>query len=184
MAASKGTLYLSVKLFAEKRFGPSAVDLCLAQLSREDRELLGSIVAVGWYPLEPVLRFHRVLDQSFGKGDLSLCREVGVFSADWQLNNFHKLVLKMRNPKWIVARASKMWRSYHDTGRWEIEEPEPNCVVGRLHDFAVVDQAFCVREQGWFLKAFEMTGGKDVRVEEPRCRALGDPFCEYRGYYT
>jgi hypothetical protein len=181
MPSSKGTLYTSVKLFAERRFGPDAVEQTLHEMSAEDRDVLAAMVPVGWYPLEPMLRFHRVLDRLFGRGDLALCTEIGRFSAEWQLNLFHKLVLKFKSPQWMVQKAGLMWKHYHDTGRWEVEQPDAHSVMGRLQGFGVVDEVHCLRLHGWFTRAIELTGGKDVRIHEPSCRNRGDRFCEYVG---
>ena len=181
MALSKGTLYASVRLFTERRFGRDAVDKLLAQLSKEDQELLASIVPVGWYPLEPILRYHRALDKMFGKGDLSLCHEVGRFSAEWQLTSFHKMLLRFKTPDWFFQKGFTVWRQYHDTGRWELMTTSPHALTARLFEFAVVDAAFCKRELGWFQRAAELTGGLNVVVEEHACRSRGDPYCEYAG---
>jgi hypothetical protein len=181
VALSKGTLYASVRLFTERRFGRDAVDKCLAQLVKDDQDLLSSIVPVGWYPLEPILRFHRVLDKTFGRGDLSLCKEVGRFSAEWQLTSFHKMLLRFKTPDWFFQKGFTVWRQYHDTGRWELIRTTNNSLTGRLLEFAVVDAAFCMREMGWFQRAAELTGGTNVIIEETHCRSRGDPYCEYAG---
>jgi hypothetical protein len=39
----------------------------LAELSDEDRCILESIQAIGWYPVEPVLRHHHALERVFGR---------------------------------------------------------------------------------------------------------------------
>lgn len=179
MPVSKGSIYFSAKLFVEKKFAQDAVARCLEQLSAEDREILGSAVAVGWYPLEPMLRFHRAVDRVYGRGDLSLIREIGRFSAEWQLTSFHKLVLRFKEPRWMLEKAGTMWRHYHDTGEWEVIEPEPHRLVGRLRHFGVVDDTLCVRLQGWFARAIELTGGKNVEVKDPVCRARRGPHCEF-----
>jgi hypothetical protein len=170
-----------MKLHAERRFGREGVAACLADLSADDCELLESIVPVGWYPLEPALRFSRCVDQRFGSGDLALCREAGRFSAEWQLSSFHKMLLRLTSPGWMFERGLGVWQQYHDSGRWEILQPSTTELVGRLYDFAVVDRAFCVREHGWFERAIELTGGDQVVIEEPRCRAQGAECCEYVG---
>lgn len=153
-------------------------------LDGEDRRVLDDVLAVGWYPLEPVIRFHRAVDQRFGTGDLSLVEEIGRHSAEWQLNAFHKLVLRFKKPSYIINKAGQLWSRYHQTGRWEVEERADGTVIGRLHDFAVADECFCTRERGWFARAIELTGGRNVVVQEPRCRAFGAPFCEYVGMFS
>jgi len=184
VAESKGTLFLSAKLYADKELGADAVQDAMAQLSDADRELLDAVVAVGWYPLEPIMRFHHILDRDYGRGDLSLCYEIGRFAAAWQLNAFHKFVLKFKQPRWMLQKASSLWSTYHDSGRWEVGEPEPGMMRGCLYDFAIVDPAFCKREMGWFARAIELTGGKLLTIDEPRCRSRGDEWCEYVGHWS
>jgi len=183
VAQSKGTIYLSVERFVLDRWGRETLAECLGDLSREDQAILDNVLAVGWYPLEPVIRFHRVVDRRMGRGDLSLVEEIGRFSAEWQLNAFHKLILRFKNPQWMVSKAGSMWGRYHETGEWEVETPEEGMVVGRLRNFAVADECFCTRERGWFARAVELTGGRNVKVWEPKCRAKGAAYCEYRGTY-
>lgn len=184
MAASKGTVWLSTKLFVEKRFGKAVLDDCFGRLPEDDRKLLGGVVPVGWYPIEPTLRFHRIVDERLGDGNLSLCREMGAFSADWQLNSFHKLFLRFQRPAFLVERATQMWSTYHDTGRWELDVAEERRFDGRLVDFAVPDPVFAVRLEGWLRRAFELCGARDVRVQETRLRDAGGSVYEYVGSWS
>jgi predicted hydrocarbon binding protein len=178
---AKGTIYLSVAKFAVERFGEESVERVLGEMTEADRLALSDVLAVGWYPLEPVIEFHRALDRLYGAGDLALVYEVGKYSAEWQLNAFHKFVLQFASPHWMVSKAGQLWNRYHKTGTWEVEQPADQRVVGRLRGFDVSDPCFCMRERGWFTRAVELTGGRDVHVEEPRCTSRGDAFCEYVG---
>jgi hypothetical protein len=177
----KGTLYVSVRMFTEERFGKEAPDKALRELSAEDRELLASSVAVGWYPIEPILRYHRAVDRIFGEGDLALCTEIGRFGAEWQLNLFHKFILRFTSPIWFMEKGAKLWLTYFNHGRWEVSQPAPNQLLARLHDFPLADEAFCKREYGWFQRAAELTGAKQVKLVERQCRASGGTICEYFG---
>jgi predicted hydrocarbon binding protein len=183
MAQSKGTIYLSVEKFVIERWGEDALQECLREMPEEDRKVLHEVLAVGWYPLEPVILFHRIVDWKLGNGDLALVQEIGRYSAEWQLNAFHMLVLRFKTPKWLLNKAAQMWSRYHESGEWEVDEPEPQTIVGRLYGFEVADACFCTRETGWFERAVELTGGKNVQITEPRCRSRGDSHCEWRGTY-
>jgi hypothetical protein len=179
--ACKGTLYVSARMFTEQRFGARAVELALKELPVADREMLSSCVAVGWYPVEPVLRFHRAVDALHGAGDLALCKEMGRFGAEWSLNLFHKFILRFKTPAWFLEKGAKMWLNYFDKGRWEISQPAPQQILARLHEFPLADEAFCKREHGWFQRAAEMTGAKEVILTERLCRTRGHNVCEYFG---
>lgn len=181
MPKFKGTIYTSTALFADKRFGKGASDRVLEALPAPDREILRGITPVGWYPTEPVMAYHRTLDEVFGKGDLGLCVEVGRFSAEWTLNAVLKMFLRLRSPHWLMERSGSLWNRFHDSGRWEMLEDVEAPLCARLRDFKLRDPAFCARFTGWLLRAIELTGGKNATVEHTDCTSRGGRYCHFNG---
>lgn len=179
MAKFKGTVFESTRMFTERQFGAAGLTRVLAQLSDEDRHLLASVQAIGWYPVEPVLRYHHALERSFGSGDFSLCTAAGKFSATWSMNTVLKAFLRFKSPSWLIDKATRVWDRYHDTGRWEVTSTAPNRMVGALSDFAVKDVAFCARLRGWLQGAVEATGGKNANITETRCACRGNENCVF-----
>ena len=179
MANFKGTVFESTRMFAQQTFGPDAPDRVLSELSSEDRECLSGVNALGWYPVEPILRYHHALDRIYGKGDLSVCEQAGRFSAGWAMNNVLKMFLRFRSPTWMLERATSVWGRYHDTGRWEISSPSAGRLQGDLYDFGVRDRAFCARLRGWLAGATELTGGTNVAVFETQCACRGADHCTF-----
>jgi hypothetical protein len=179
MANFKGTVFESTRMFAEKRFGTDAPDRVLAELSSADRDLLIGVNALGWYPVEPILRYHHALDRLYGQGDLALCEQAGHFSAGWAMNTVLKIFIRFKSPTWLVERATSVWGRYHDTGRWEITSPMAERIQGNLYDFAVRDKAFCARLRGWLGGAAELTGGQNVTVFETQCVCKGASHCSF-----
>ncbi len=184
VAEAKGTIYLSVEKFVLDRWGEDALTSCLERMEPDDKVVLNDVLAMGWYPLEPVIRFHRIVDTTLGSGDLQLVEEIGKYSAEWQLNAFHRFLLKVKDPRWMIDKAGQVWDRFHRTGRWEVEAPDDHTVAGRLYDFEVADECFCRRETGWFHRAAELTGGEGVTVYKPKCRARGDDWCEWVGKFV
>lgn len=182
LAQFKGTVFVSTRKFTEHRFGPDAVERVLTALSAEHQTQLRQITAVGWYPVEPVLAYHHALDKLYGQGDLSLCVEVGRYSAGWALNTILKFVLRFKTPHWMVEKWSTVWQHYHDSGQWDVDPPtSEKRLCGRLINFEVNDAAFCARLRGWVAGAIELTGGKNPQVTELRCATKGHPLHEFRG---
>ena len=179
MANFKGTVFESTRMFTEQRFGSEAPEQVLAQLPRADQELLRGVNALGWYPVEPVLRYHHALDRLFGAGDLALCEQVGRFSASWAMNSVLKVFLRYRSPTWLVERATSLWGRYHDSGRWQISSSAANKVQGDLFEFEVRDPAFCARLRGWLAGAAELTGGQHTNVFEAQCASRGAGHCSF-----
>jgi hypothetical protein len=179
LAKFKGTVFESTRMFTEKEFGPTAVDRVMSDLTEADRAVLTSVQAIGWYPVEPVLRYHRSLDKAFGNGDLALCVRAGRFSAGWSLNTVLKVFLRFKSPTWLIDRATRVWDRYHDTGRWVVTAPAQNKFIGELHDFAVRDESFCARLRGWLAGAVELTGGTNATVVETKCVCRGADRCVF-----
>jgi hypothetical protein len=165
-------------MFTQKELGDGALERVLSDLSEEDRLLLANVNTLGWYEVEPVLRYHHSLDRCFGSGDLGLCTAAGRFSAGWQINTVLKVFVRLRSPLWLVEKATSVWSRYHDTGRWQIES-EDGFIRGELRDFAVRDLAFCARLRGWLQGAVELTGGKDANVTESKCACRGHDHCVF-----
>src|SRR5262245_65886800 len=86
MAQFKGSVFESTRVFTEAEFGPGSFARVLGELSEPDRQLLSGISVLGWYPVEPILRYHHALDSIFGNGDFSVCMRAGHFSAGWVSN--------------------------------------------------------------------------------------------------
>jgi hypothetical protein len=181
MAQFKGTVYISTKIFAEQRFGPAAAARCLGRLDREHAAILEGVSAVGWYPVEPVLRYHHALQELYGEDDhFGLCEEAGRFSAKWALNTVIRVALRFKSPEWVLQKHAAVWERHHDSGRWEVSDGSSSkAVSGRLRDFQVQDPAFCARLRGWLHGAASMTGGQDVKVSEPECRCRGGQYCRF-----
>jgi hypothetical protein len=179
MANFKGTVFESTRMFVEQRFGPDATERLLSELPVSDRDLLRGVNALGWYPVDPVLRYHYALDNVFGVGDFALCEQAGRFSAGWAMNSVLKVFLRFRSPNWLVERATSVWGRYHDTGRWQITSNLPQRMQGDLFEFAVRDRAFCARLRGWLAGATELTGGKHASVFETQCASRGAAHCSF-----
>jgi hypothetical protein len=181
MAQFKGTIFIASQLFTERTFGPDAAERCLRELEPQDRALLQGISAVGWYPVEPILRYHHALQRLHGAADagFDVCERVGEFSAEWAIKGILKVFVRFKSPHFLMQKNGAVWGRYHDSGRWEMGPEHPHRLSGRLYEFAVRDEAFCARLRGWVRGAVKMTGGRDPQVSEPSCRCHGAEYCEF-----
>jgi len=181
MAQFKGTIFIATQMFTEQTFGADAVARCMQQLDASDRDLLAGISAVGWYPVEPILRYHHALERVYGNGGdrFEVCERLGQFSAEWAIRGILKMFVRFKSPQFLMQKNGTVWSRYHDTGRWEMGPEQPQRMTGKLHEFAVRDAAFCARLRGWVKGAVKMTGGRDPQVSEPTCRCRGGEHCEF-----
>lgn len=173
-------MYVSTFAFMETRFGSNAKSAVLGRLQPGDRELLGGIMLpITWYPLAPFGRLLRAMDDELGRGDHSLIVERGEWTALRDMRTIHKVILKFVNVIWLVDRATTLWPSFHDTGRWEVRRIGDKRAAAELFDLAVVDDAICSSIHGWILGLGRLTKTKRVEIRHPRCRSRGATSCMF-----
>ena len=86
-------------MFAEQTFGPGGGRaLSRASSMPSDRDLLRGISAVGWYPVEPILRFHHALERHLrqGREGFAVCERLGQFSAEWAIKGIFKVFIRFK----------------------------------------------------------------------------------------
>jgi predicted hydrocarbon binding protein len=174
-------MFLSTFAFMEHRFGPAAKDAVMRRLSDADRELLsGILLPITWYPLAPFGRLLRAMDGELGRGDFTLVTERGEWTATRDLHTLRRAVLKFVSIPWVIQKGASLWHQFHDTGRWEVRQMDPEHAIAELHELGVVDEAICASIGGWILGLAKLSGdGKVVDLRHTTCRAKGDPACVY-----
>lgn len=176
----KGAAYTATLQFIQVRFGAPARARVLDRLSPEDRALVGGLILpIGWYPLEPFPRLLRALDAELGRGDFSLCVERGTWVAQNDLKTTHKILLKFVTPGWVIAKATSIWKNFHDTGRWVTAADGPKGAYATLYELGVVDEAMCATLKGWIIGLLTTAGCKGLKVKHTGCRLRGAEGCAY-----
>jgi|GEM_PF-1319590 len=129
-----------------------------------------------WVPFHAQCHLLRAVDVVMGQGDLALLPEVGRFMAEHDIARFFRAVLRLGNPGWVMELSSRMWRTYHDRGRWTVDRT-PVSVMCALYEHPEADEAFCLTFQGWMERALELGNARNVRVDHPVCVARGALRC-------
>ncbi|MCP4499691.1 MAG: hypothetical protein GY822_06975 [Deltaproteobacteria bacterium] len=136
-----------------------------------------------WVPFQLQGRLLQAIDQVMGEGDHRLLFEVGTFMAQRDVPRAFRPLLRLGNPGWIVTVGTRMWRTYHSEGWWEVERSR-HAIIATLHDHHENHGAFCATFGGWVSGAVELSGGKDVMFDHPICRARGGPHCVITGRWS
>ena len=171
-----------------EKFGPDAPQKIMEQLSPEDRTLLSKpILASSWLPEKTYhdLLFHA--DRIFGKGDYSLCYDVGTHSARFNVPKLYSVFIRMGNPSILLSSTATFWGLMHNSGKLIVAEKTSNSAVAHLKDFYhpphLGNPAFCYAMRGFITEIFKMTGA-DGYMDEVQCAALGAPCCIFKGEWT
>lgn len=180
MSRTKGVGFVNVRGFVKDSFGARAWDELLAILPEADREVLGSVVSVGWYELDLYARLIGAVDRHFGTGSLSVIHALGRYEAEKDLTTIHQFFLRMMNPNIVIEQMGKYWSRFHDTGEWATTRVGDQAAIATLSDWGVVDAGLCRELQAYLQRLLELCGCHDVTMDHPLCRTRGRAACEFR----
>jgi hypothetical protein len=160
--------------------GEPAVTRLLATLGSEARALgTDGFLVNEWYPYTVFVELCETIDRLHGKGDLTLCHELGRYACDANLTTLYRIFFKIGNIQFIIRRAALAWRVTYDAGDMKILEEGRHHVVARIEGVPQPTRAHCLSVRGWMERAGEISGATDVASTET-CRALGHPHCDLR----
>ncbi len=180
-AQIRGAILLTRKYFVRKHFGEAAWRQVLSSLNEEEQNLLGGlIIHVGWYPFEIGERLDKTIVKVLGKGDTKVFEQIGAQSAIENLNGVHWDFIREGDPQAFMKQANAIYSFYYDKGRRTYEQTGPTSGVMTTYDTETVSAVDCLTVIGWYRTALEMCGAKNIRINEEKCRAKGDPVCQYR----
>lgn len=179
VANVKGSALSSRVLWVQLNHGAAGVDRLLPQCSTELRASIeGGIHKARWYPFDQFIELITTIDRLFGKGDLSLVPELARHGADANLTTIYRLFYKVGTTHWILGRAVRLWSAHYDSGYLEVLTRGPKTAVLRIRDFATPHPVHCMSVLGWAGRSIELSGGRDVKGEETKCRTRGDDWCQ------
>lgn len=162
-----------------QEMGDEAYRSWFASLSQRTRELVeAGFMPNDWYPFEVFVELCERIDDMFGHGDRSLCRQLGYYACDKNLPTLYRLLFKVGNIGYIITRAQVAWRVTYDTGQIHIAERNTNSVVLEIHDWPDPRRAHCLSVLGWMIRAGEISGASNLQWQES-CRAAGDDICRF-----
>ncbi len=180
--ATKGLSFNNIILFTRERFGPQGWDALLERMSRDDQQVLTSMVPVGWYDLRLYARVVNQMVELYGHGKLDVVEDYGRFSAERDIGTFYKLLFRITSPGLIFDQAMKLWDRIQNTGVWQVQRGDHRA-IGTLSNWGCVDAALC-RELVGYMEAMLAHGNcKRVKVEHPSCRVRGAPACVFTGVW-
>lgn len=176
----KGSILKSRLEFVRKEIGEDGLNALMATLPEEDQKTLGRLVAVAWVDFEIGKRFDEAIVQALGGGSTRFFERLGEESAEINLGTLHSAFVAPGNPQGFLAKAPQIYRLYYDVGWREYEQTGEREGVLTTHDAETFSKTDCLTVIGWYRKALELCGAKNVRIHEDECRATGGNACKYK----
>ncbi|MFQ5766499.1 MAG: DUF2378 family protein [Acidobacteriota bacterium] len=177
----KGSVIRSRLDFVRSHFGEEGLKALSDALPEEDRRLLArSLLPAQWYSFEFCTRIDETVMAVLGQGRPETFRRLGMRSADFNLAGVHHVYVREGDPHGLLRRAPAIYKLYYDTGHRTYERTGVTSCKLVTYESESYSEADCLTVIGWHQRAVEICGGKNVRVEHPKCRAKGSEVCEYR----
>lgn len=176
----KGSILKSRLEFVSQEFGEAGLTRIMDSLSEDDQAMLGGLVAVAWVDFDVGKRLDEAIVKELGGGGARFFERLGEASAEVNLGTLHSVFIAPGDPAAFLAKAPQIYRLYYDVGWREYESTGEREGVLTTHDAETFSKSDCLTVVGWYRKALEMCGAKNVRIIEEECRATGGDVCRYR----
>lgn len=179
---SKGTMLNVMQGYVVTRFGSPAWQRVLNDLSADDRAIVQSAVAIGWYPTSAVLNTMAAIERVLGPQQAGLMADFGRSGAEQDLTIFHRMFLRMANPAYVVEKIADYWSRFHTHGTWQVRRVQ-NGYVNTLSDFAG-SPTYCSVLTPYSGRMLELVGAKQVKVAHTECVHQGHKACVFSGTWS
>ena len=180
MQQIKGSVLKSRLAFVEQSFGDDALRRVMESLGPDDQRALRMILPSSWFPFEVGRRLDAAIVSQVGNGDERFFERLGEASAEKNLSTVHRGLLTQGDAHAFLAKAPNIYRLYYEKGHRDYEKTGEREGVVTTYDAETFSAPDCGTVRGWYRKALEMCGVKNVRVVEEECRARGGSVCRYR----
>lgn len=178
----RGLTFAGSVEYVRKNFGEEGLKKVLDSLPEEDKKIAGGkFQAMEWYSESSFANFLSSADKILGKDDHGVCYEAGKTSAAEAFGGIYKLFLEFGGPNIFLKKAALAWRTLNDSGYLEIAIAKDNYTKGMVKEYGAPNKCYCFFLTGYFEKVLELSGAKNVKVKETKCRLSGDDCCEYEG---
>ncbi|MGD8438965.1 MAG: TIGR02265 family protein [Holophagae bacterium] len=176
----KGSVLKSRLEFVRSEFGDEGLSTLLGSLSDDDRKVLERLVAVTWVDFDVGKRLDEAIVAQLGGGSTRFFERLGEASAEVNLSTLHNAFIAPGDPQAFLAKAPQIYRLYYDVGWREYEATGEREGVLTTHEAETFSKTDCLTVIGWYRKALELCGARNVRIVEESCRASGGDVCRYR----
>jgi hypothetical protein len=136
------------------------------------------ILATETLPVSMLNRFTEEAAKAKGEPLASFARRAGREAAADAVKGIYRFFALVMTPPVVLSKAGVMWSSLYNRGELRVVEQTAASARIRLLDFPS-EPAMCGRFVGWLERMAEMTGVKNVQVEQTRCASEGEACCEW-----
>lgn len=175
----KGSPVRSLQKFVQLELTPEQRDAVLKSLpERYGDRLRGPVLPTETIPVTILNQMTEEAAKLKGEAVEAFGRRAGREAAADAVKGIYRFFALVLTPTALLSKASQMWRSLYNRGDMKVENQTDRGATIALLDFPS-EAAGCARITGWIERMAELTGVKDVRIQQTQCYAKGAPHCEW-----
>ena len=175
----KGSPVRSLQKFIDNELTPQQREVVLGSIPDEfAKRLRGPILATETIPVHVLNVFTEEAAKAKNEPVDQFARRAGREAASDAVKGIYRFFALVLTPPALLSKASQMWSSLYNRGELKVEDQTANSARIRLVNFPS-ELAGCARITGWMERMAEMTGAKNVNVQQTQCFAKGQPSCEW-----
>jgi hypothetical protein len=176
---AKGSPILEMVQMIKATQGEEGLARLLNMLDPKARELFSKpILGSDWYPLDPWVAFLEVIHKELNRGD---DRRVIAGSAkifERQLKGVYRFFIQHGSPAGIVKRVLAVHETYFKGVGAEVVACDSQAACIRYTGFSKQHRILGLTFIGFFTKALEMSGAKDIKAVFTVPIEAGGPYAE------
>jgi len=180
MGNVKGTGWLSIKEFFQKKIGDENLKKIIAQLGPADQQILGKLILPStWLDYGAHIRFLLKADELFGKKDGQLIAAANIYAAQKDFTGIYKFLLSLLSPSLIVKSTGLLWKSFYDQGEAKSEKTGTKAMRLIVTNFPDIPLHHDLENSPYIEEMLRMTGTKNPKSKHTQCIARGDANCTW-----
>jgi predicted hydrocarbon binding protein len=175
----KGSPVRSLQKFIDSQLTPEQREIVFAKLPPEyQSRFRGPVLATETIPVHILNRFTEEAAKAKGETVDAFARRAGREGASDAVKGIYRFFALVLTPPALLSKAGQMWSSLYNRGELKVEDQTANSARIKLLNFPS-ESAGCARITGWMERMAEMTGAKNVTVQQTQCFTKGAPNCEW-----
>ncbi|HYK02866.1 MAG TPA: hypothetical protein VE974_13990 [Thermoanaerobaculia bacterium] len=176
----KGSPVRSLQKFVDAELTPEQREAVLRRLPPEYAKRFSSpVLATETVPVHMLNLFTQEAANAKGEAVEAFARRAGREAAGEAVKGIYRFFALVMTPTALLGKASQMWSSLYNRGELRVEDQSGNSARIRLTNFPS-EAAGCSRVTGWIERMAELTGVKNIKVEQTQCSAKGAACCEWQ----
>jgi hypothetical protein len=165
MAQIKGSVLQETVSQIKRRSGAEAFQKILGLLDEDTRRALqGEIYASTWYSLDLFTRFLEVEIRVLAGGNEEMVTRGSEAVIERQLRGIYKAFVKLGSPDFVIKRIAAVHATYFQGVSIDVQRPAQNQALVRYKGFEKQHRIMAFAIIGFFKKALEISGAKDVTL--------------------